>query len=169
MQRSVRGNYDLWTLPLSGEPTPSPLVQSPFDEQGARFSPDGRYVAYYSNESGRYEVYVAPFPVSGGKTRVSVGGGRRPHWSRDGRELFYLSDDGLVSVPVRLGPSVEPGAPALLFAVKGSSTWLDFDVSSDGRRFLAVVPEFIADAQPLTVVLNWPAEIEHGNSGRAEE
>ena len=160
-QRGVHGYFDLWILPLSGELIPSPLVQTLFNEQGLRFSPDGRYMAFSSDESGRDEVYVAQFPLRGGKTRVSAGGGWRPHWSRNGRELFYLSDDGLFSVPVHLGPSLDLRAPELLFALRGNVPWLDFDVSPDGSKFLAVVPELIADAQPLTVVLNWTAEIGH--------
>ena len=162
IERSLRGNFDLWTFRLSGESKPSPLVQSPFDEQGARFSPDGRFVAYDSDESGRHEVYVIPFPASGGKTRISVGGGQQPHWTRDGRELLYLSDDGhMISLPVRLAPSLVLGSPAPLFALKGGTSWIDFDISPDGKKFLAIVPEVVADAEPLTVVLNWTAEIGH--------
>jgi Tol biopolymer transport system component/predicted Ser/Thr protein kinase len=154
------GNTDLWTLPLAGERKPLPLIRSPFNEAGARFSPDGRYVAYASDESGSDEAYVAPFPTTGAKTRVSTGGGRLPHWSRDGHELFYLSDDGhLVSAPVRLAQSLEIGTPMPLFALRENTSWTDFDVSPDGKKFLAIVPEVVGDAQPLTVVMNWTAGI----------
>jgi hypothetical protein len=138
------------------------LLNSPFNEQGVLFSPDGRFIAFESDESGRPEVYVAPFPATGGRTRVSTGGARLPHWSRDGRELFYLSDDRrLFAVPVRTAPAQVLGAPLPLFTLNESSTWIDFDVSLDGKRFLAIVPEVVANEQPLTVVSNWTAEIGH--------
>ena len=159
-ERAERGDFDLWTLPLSGEPTPSPFVRSPFNEINGCFSPDGHNVAYVSDESGRGELYVAPFPATGRKTRVSSGGGWDPRWSRDGHELFYLSDEGqVVSVPVRLAPTLELGSPVPLFTVKGGKGWSDYDVSLDGKKFLAIVPEVVADEQPLTVILNWAAEI----------
>ena len=129
-----------------------------------RFSPDGRHVAFASDESGRYEVYVAPFPMTAGKTRVSAGGANLPRWSRDGRELFYVSGDlHLVAVPVRTTPSLAFGAPQPLFAVQRATkwddaktfdAWSDFDVSPDGTKFLAVVPQ-PANHEPLTAVLNW--------------
>ena len=168
-ERSVRGDLDVFGLPLSGERPPSPILHSPFDEWDASLSPDGRVLAFVSNESGRAEVYLTPFPGTGARTRVSLGGFRattsRPGaihsvvWNRDGRELFYLSAGGeLVAVPVRTTGDLEVGTPAVLFALKGP-TWGSFDVSADGKRFLAVVPEVVANEQPLTVVLNWTAEI----------
>jgi dipeptidyl aminopeptidase/acylaminoacyl peptidase len=161
-QRTARGNFDIWTMPLGGGES-SPLLETPFDEMSVRFSPDGRHIAFASDESGRYEIYVAPFPVTGDKIRVSGGGGNLPRWSRDGRELFYLSADlHLVAVPVAASPSLSFGAPQRLFAVsramkwddaKTTDAWPDFDVSADGR-FLAVVPQ-PANHEPLTAVLNW--------------
>src|SRR5438552_8888029 len=98
---------------------PAPLAETPFDEWTVRFSPDGRYIAFASNESGRYEIYVAPFPFTGGKTRVSAAGGWLPRWNPNGRELFYLAADlHLVAVPVRLVSPLALGAPQPLFAVK---------------------------------------------------
>ena len=130
------------------------LRESPFNEQDLRFSPDGRYYSFISLESGRQEVYVSAV-AGGAKTAVSNGGARRARWSRDGRELFYLSADRrLVAVPLRTVPSLELGTPVTLFAL-GSRTWVDFDVSPDGKRFLAIVPEIVADEQPLTAILNW--------------
>jgi Tol biopolymer transport system component len=102
-----------------------------------------------------------PFPGPGEMTRVSTRGANSPRWSPDGRELFYLSGDlDLVSVPVRTSPSLELGVPKPLFRIKGRSPWLGFDVSADGTRFLAIVPESIADEQPINVVVNWPAAVE---------
>ncbi|HEX2798141.1 MAG TPA: hypothetical protein VHQ44_00570, partial [Thermoanaerobaculia bacterium] len=167
-ERTARGDFDVFKMPLSGERTPSPVLQSPFDEGEARFSPNGHLLAFVSNESGRPEVYLTPFPDVGAKTRVSTGGLRatsRPGamrsvaWSRDGRELFYVSADReLVAVSVRTTPALEVGTPVTLFVLKGPA-WNSFDVSADGKRFLAVVPEVVASEQPLTVVLNWTAEI----------
>jgi Tol biopolymer transport system component len=158
-ERTGRGDIDVLALPLSGERTPSTVLQSPFNEGQARFSPNGRFLAFVSEQSGRNEVYVTSFPRAGPSTRVSTGGGNSPKWSRDGREIFYLSANReLVAVPVRTAPSLELGTPVTLFTLKGPA-WNGFDVSADGKRFLAVVPEVVANEQPLTVVLNWTAEI----------
>ena len=164
--RTPRGNFDIWMLPLAGG-APSPLLETPFDEMAVRFAPDGRHLAFASDESGRYEIYVAPFPLTGEKIRVSAGGGNLPRWSRDGRELFYVSADlHLVSVPVRATPSLSFGGPQPLFPVsramkwddaKSTDAWPDFDVSADGR-FLAIVPQ-PANHLSLTAVLNWPREM----------
>jgi len=163
-QRTARGNFDIWTLPLSGDRRPSALLETPYDEASVRFSPDGRYIAFASDELGRYEVYVSPYPPTAAGIRVSTGGGWLPRWSRDGHELFYIAGDHrLVAVPVRTGPTLVVGDPQPLFAIKSAtlwsdpkpnSGWPDFDVAPDGRRFLAIVPQ-PANEQPLTAVLNW--------------
>jgi Tol biopolymer transport system component len=168
-ERTGRGDIDVISLPLTGQRTPSTVLGSPFDEWDAALSPDGRLLAFVSNESGRPELYLTPFPAAGARTRVSTGGLRvassRPGamrsvaWNRDGRELFYVSADReLVAVPVRTSAKLEVGTPVTLFALKVPA-WTSFDVSADGKRFLAVVPEVVANEQPLTVVLNWTAEI----------
>ena len=158
-ERTGRGDTDVLALPLSGGRTPSTVLQSPFNEGQARFSPNGRFLAFVSDESGRSEVYVTSFPRAGSSIRVSTGGANSPKWGRDGREIFYLSANlELVAVPVRTAPSLELGTPVTLFTSKGPA-WNGFDVSADGKRFLAVVPEIVANEQPFTVVLNWTAEI----------
>jgi Tol biopolymer transport system component len=167
-QRTVNGNFDVWTLPLGTFRDPKPLLESPSDEASVRFSRDGRYIAFSSDELGRYEVFVMPYPLTGSKTRVSTDGGSLPRWSRDGRELFYISGDRhLMSVPIRTAPALEVGSPQSLFAIAGSALWgdpkpsngwPDYDLSIDGRRFLAVVPQ-AANEQPLTAVLNWVAAV----------
>jgi eukaryotic-like serine/threonine-protein kinase len=158
-RRTARGNNDIDKLPLAGG-KPSPLLDSPFDEIDLRFSPDGRSIAIVSDESGRYEVYVAPFPFTGAKTRVSTGGAYQPRWSRDGREIFYqTSDRHLVAVSVRTTPTLELGSPAPLFSFEGRRAWVNFDVAPDGKRFLAVTRQLFADEQPLSVVLNWTADL----------
>ena len=111
---------DIWALPLDGDRKPFPVVQTNFDERDGQFSPDGKWIAYQSNESGRFEIYVQPFPGPGGKSQVSTNGGAQVRWRRDGKELFYIALDGrLMAVPIRLasnGQAVEAGTPVPLFA-----------------------------------------------------
>jgi Tol biopolymer transport system component len=148
-------------LPLSGERKPYPFLQSTFNELGARFSPDGKWLAYFSLESGRPEVYVVPFPGPGGKWQVSTGGGTWPRWRRDGKEIFYLSPDNKVmAAEVRAsGTSFEIGAAQPLFETRPyRSGGAAFDVSADGQRFII---EY-AGEQPtaaITLVVNWDAEL----------
>ena len=152
-QRAQDGQYDLWTLPLAGGAA-APYRASPADETSARFSPDGRFVAYVSNDSGRRDVHLAPFP-SGASTRVSSGGARLPRWSADGRELFYISGTGeITAVSIRTTPALQVGRPLALFATGDPLHWLGFDVAADGG-FLAIVPESGGGEQPLSVILNW--------------
>ncbi|MCA1660594.1 MAG: hypothetical protein LC642_08695, partial [Verrucomicrobiaceae bacterium] len=100
--------WDFWVLPMSGDRQPFPFLQTEFNEQAAQFSPDGKWIAYSSDESGAPEVYVQTFPASGGRWRVSTDGGRQPRWRRDGRELFYITADGkLMAVDVKLGATFE--------------------------------------------------------------
>jgi Tol biopolymer transport system component len=151
--------FHVWTLPLSGIGKPAPFLQAPFEKQDVRFSPDGRYISMITDESGRPEAYVTAYPGPGERIRVSTGGAQSPRWSRDGRELFYLSGDRrLMSVAVRTAPSLELGRPQPLFDLKGKWSWSTFDVSSDGKRFLAIEPEVVADELPLSVVVNWTPE-----------
>jgi Tol biopolymer transport system component len=159
-ERTARGNFDVLALSLRAPGVPSVLLGSRFDERGLRFSPDGRAVAFISDESGRYEVYVAPFPALSPKTRVSTGGAAWPRWNPAGRELFYLTEDRqLMSVLVRTDASLQLGSQTTVLASPERSRWLDFAVSPDGRRFFSIVSEVRAREQPLTVILNWPAEI----------
>src|SRR5207249_1138098 len=120
---SPKTNGDLWLLPLFGDQKPAPFIQTEFTETQGRFSPDGRWVAYASNESGPYQVYVQSFPTSGGKWQVSTGGGAQPLWRRDGKELFYLAPDRkLMAVEVSgAGPTFVPGAPKPLFEARFST------------------------------------------------
>ena len=154
-------NYDIWILPLRGESGPQPFARTTFNEQGAVFSPDGRFLAYVSDESGRDELYLQPFPGPGGKVPVSIEGGVAPAWSPTGRELFYLSDDSMMSVVVTTGTV---GAPKFLFErpdIKRSTRITgeaNYDVSADGERFLMVVSG--DRSSQLHVVLNWFDELE---------
>ena len=155
--------FDLWVLPLTGgERKPIAFMQTEFNETHAQFSPDGRFIAYVSDESGRAEVYVATFPAAGGKWQISTNGGDQPQWRRDGKEIFYVAPDKtLMAVPVTAGNSFEVESPVTLFATRIATGGLTGDrnryvVAADGQRFLVsnVLDE---EAKPLTVVLNWNA------------
>jgi len=155
-------------LPLFGDRKPSAFVQGSFGAKTARFSPNGRYVAYTSNETGRQEVYVQTFPKPSGKWQISTTGGEEPMWRHDGKELFYLSrgnsasrGDKLMSVAVDTNAAAfQAGIPKELFETQLIPLWYWRNVyaaSPDGQRFLMVVPAAEAKPQPITVVLNWPA------------
>ncbi len=159
-------NLDVWILPLEGDRRPARLIGTPAGEWGAEFSPDGRWLAYQSNESGEAEVYVqafsatSPVPVlAGERWQVSAGGGRMPTWSRDGKEMFYLGADGkLMAVDVKTAPSFATGRPVALFDARMKvSPDRQYDVSPDGQRFLVRQPLADQVAAPMTVVLDWAA------------
>jgi len=153
-ERGELGNFDIWSLALDGSSPPNPLVRSSASKGSVRFSPDGRYLAFLSSESGQLEVYVMPFPGPGEKVRISEGGASQVRWAPTG-ELFYSSGDrSLVAVPIKTSPRLEIGTPEKLFQQSGRP-WNDFDVTRDGRRFLAIVPERVADEEPLDVIVNW--------------
>ncbi len=149
---------DIWVLALDNGRTPAPLVRTPSREYSPSFSPDGRWIAYASDESGRTEVYIQPFASQGERVRISTDGGTLPRWRRDGAELFYQSaDNRVVAVPVRLIGNPEIGAPTPLFELGGAArpdVAIPFDVSADGQRFLVIAPEPGA-TQGATVVLDW--------------
>jgi hypothetical protein len=148
---------------MSPERKATPLIESPFDKAQARISPDGRWFAYATNDSGMYQIVVQSFPdLNGGKWQVTAQGGIEPKWRADGRELFYLALDGkLMAVPVKSGRMFEAGTPAPLFqtplGVSRTQAPRDrrYDVAADGR-FLIAVPEGAA-AAPLTVIVYWTA------------
>ena len=159
--RDPTRQYDLWLLPMTGEDRePRPFAVTRFNEMLPVFSPDGRWVAFVSDESGREEVYVQPFRRAGQRRRISTSGGTLPRWRRDGRELFYLSnDEQLVAVPIEPGENLEPGTPRPLFAVgRRPSLLRTYDVSPDGERFIVMSPAAEASPQPV-VVIDWAAEL----------
>jgi len=156
---------DLWIMPISGDRKPFPYLATPFAESQAQFSPDGRWLAYVSDESGRNEVYVSSFPEHQGKWQLSNAGGSAPRWRRDGRELFYVSADRrLAAVEVRAGAVFEAGAPRPLFSTQirglpGYSFGSLYDVSVDGQRFLVNTAMAPLRPEPVTLVLDWTAEL----------
>ena len=147
---------DIWAMPLSGgDRKPLALRQTEFVEWHARVSPDGRWMAYLSNESKRDEVYVVGFPALNGKWQISANGGGYPVWSRDGRELYFVgADDKLMAVPITPGPQFQPGIPQPLFDVRLANANSSYDVSADGRVLVATPVEQSVTV-PMTVVLNW--------------
>ena len=148
---------DIFVLPFSGDRKPLPFVSTQFGEGGGQFSPDGRWVAYISGESGRDEVYVAPFPGPGGKWQISGEGGNLPRWRSDGSELFYqAADNKLIAVEVNgKGSSFEVGRAKPLFEARRSGARYFYDVSPNGQRFLINTPREQAASTPITAVLNW--------------
>ena len=158
---------DIWALPMDGDRKPFPVVQTNFNETTGQFSPDGKWIAYQSNESGRVEIYVQPFPGPGGKTQISTAGGSQARWRHDGKELFYIGlDDRLMAVPIQVTPnsqSVEPGVPIPLFVTRIGGALQNFNereylVSTDGQRFLMNTVTDEASTSPITVILNWKAK-----------
>jgi Tol biopolymer transport system component len=149
-------NSDVWVLPLFGDRTPFPYVQTKFNEPNSKLSPNGRWLAYTSDEGKRYEIYVQTFPSPGGKWLVSTSGGAHPVWSKDGKELFYIgADHKMMATEVKGGDSFKAGVPKPLFDTHLASSGR-FDVSKDGRFLL---PARVEQAGPLslTVVVNWTA------------
>jgi Tol biopolymer transport system component/tRNA A-37 threonylcarbamoyl transferase component Bud32 len=155
---------DLWLLPLTGDRTPKVFLRSPAsDEDYGQFSPNGSWLAYVSNESGQDQVYVQPLPVTGAKWQISTAGGSYPRWSGDGKVLYFVASDGkLMAVPVgERGGSLETGAPRSLFELRASElTYASpYQVSADGKRFLVAVAPVGERQTPLTMALQWAAEL----------
>ena len=159
---------DIWVIPLSGERRPRPLLHTPFNEGQPHISPDGRWLAYRSNESGRYEIYVTPFAGEGGKWQVSTAGGEDARWRRDGRELFYLAGNTIMAAEVDGSGSVfKVGVVRSLFDVRRRTagysalgTGSVYDVTPDGQRFLVnVVDDEQVTPAPITVITNWTATL----------
>ncbi|MGH9669755.1 MAG: TolB family protein [Terriglobales bacterium] len=155
---------ELWYLTLPGLQT-KPFLQTRSVVTNGQFSPDGHWVAYASNETGRWEVYVASFPEPRGKWQVSSGGGQQPRWRGDGKELFYLSPEGkMMAVQVQTGNTFDAGTPIALFQARphkqiAALDLFTYDVSRDGQRFLINTQVEHPEASPMSVILNWTAEL----------
>jgi Tol biopolymer transport system component len=146
---------DIWTLSLDADRTAKPWLATPAPEWGGRLSPDGRYLAYSSNESGPTEVYVQAFPEGGGKRLVSEGGGANPIWSRDGRRLFYRRGGQMLEVAVGRTPTFSTGKPVPLFSGRHRLTGRDFDVTPDGTQFVMMRANGDRTTPRIHVVLDW--------------
>jgi serine/threonine protein kinase/Tol biopolymer transport system component len=160
----------VWVLPLFGDRKPFPYVQGNFGAGSAKSSPNGRYLAYDSNETGRTEIYIQTFPEHSGKWQVSVSGGVQPMWRRDGKELFYLTpDQKLMAVDVNPASSAfQVGIPRQLFQahlVPGMTQWRNVYVPApDGQKFLMIVPASESKPEPITVIVNWTALLRRSGS-----
>lgn len=151
---------DLWVLPLSGDRKPVPFLVTKYSEANGHFSPDGRWVVYNSTESGRNEVYVAPFPGPGSKWQISTGGGDYPRWRHDGAEIFYLAPDNqlMVAAVNGKGSTFEAGVVKPLFGTRAAPGLRgSYAFSADGQRFLINTLPQQSGSAPITVVLNWTA------------
>jgi|KBSSwiStaDraftv2_1062776.scaffolds.fasta_scaffold09161_3 serine/threonine protein kinase len=155
-------NRDLWVLPLDGDRKPRAFLQTRFDERWGSFSPDGRWVAYQSNETGKHEIYIRPFAEGApGQWRVSTDGGIHPRWRKDGHELFYISPDGhMMAATISVsGTTVTPGVPVALFQTRIVNRGVDtsqgrqYDISSDGRFLINTA--LSARTAPITLLQNW--------------
>jgi Tol biopolymer transport system component len=148
--------WNIWLLPLGGDRKPSPWRQTRFSESSPRFSPDGHRIAYESDESGDFEVYMALTKSGGEKRRISTGGGKQPRWRRDPKELYYIGPGNLLmAVPMMSDAKGEAGTPAALFRVETEIE--NYDVMPDGSRFLIRTQAGRVRESPLRVIVNWPA------------
>jgi Tol biopolymer transport system component len=156
--------YDIWVLRLEDRKA-EPFLRTQFNEAAPQFSPDGHWLAYVSDESGRKEIYVQPYPGPGGKWQISTEGGVEPLWNRNGRELFYRNANKMMAVQITAQPTFSPGTPRVLFEGQYQSlptiSTPNYDVSPDGQRFLMLKPVEQAQAAPtqINVVLNWFEEL----------
>jgi eukaryotic-like serine/threonine-protein kinase len=160
--QNQKTGWNSWALPTFGDRKPMPIVEGAFAELMPKFSPDGRFVAYQSSESGRPEIYVRSFPVASGKWQVSSSGGSDPAWSADGKKIFYrAADQKLMAVDVEAADTFKAGIPQALFParVQAGVARNKYVVAPDGRRFLFVAPLGREALTPTTVVLNWSADL----------
>ncbi len=161
----VRKERELWYVTMPDRQA-RPLLQSPWLVRNAQFSPNGKFVAYSTNDTGNWEVYVSPFPGFGSKWQVSRGGGEEPRWRRDGKELFYLAPDGsLMAAEVNTSAGFDAGSPSVLFVTHprqplSAMDFFSYDVTADGQKFLVNTKVDTSSSAPLSVILNWSAEME---------
>jgi Tol biopolymer transport system component len=158
-----RFHFDVGLLDVSAGTT-RPFLQAEFNQLGARLSPDGRWVAYESDETGEFEIFVQSFPGPGERRQVSVNGGRQPRWRRDGGELFYVSPDRkITAVEVRPGAPLSAGKPRALFQTRILplvEVRNHYDVTADGQRFIVNSRRPEDALQPITVLVNWRREVQ---------
>lgn len=165
-----QGDWDIWSMDLA-QGSARVILATPFDEAEPDVSPDGRWIAYASNESGRYEVYVRALSGRGERIAISTDGGREPVWARDGKELFYRNGDRLMTVPIRLGETLSAGRPAIQFEKTGfyflpQVEARQYDVAPDGRSFVMIqVPGAQTPSPAPVLVTNWFAELASRTAG----
>jgi hypothetical protein len=165
----ARNERELWYVTMPGRQA-RPLVQSQWLIRNAQFSPDEKFVAYASSETGNWEVYVSPFPTFSSKWQISRGGGEEPRWRGDGKELFYLAPDGkLMAAEVKSeaknSAGFESGSPIPLFQTHprqpmSAMDFFSYDLTPDGQKFLVNSRVESSNTAPLSVILNWSSEME---------
>lgn len=149
---SGSGQFKAWTVNLDDGQPPQPLYQSAFQQTNVRFSPDGRFVAFIANDTGRHELYIAPYPIVGTKVRISTDGAWQLRWPRTSGEILYVSATGkLISVPIKTTPSLEIGPAVEVFALDARG-WIGYDVTPDGQRLLAIEPRMDRRKSPITLI-----------------
>jgi Tol biopolymer transport system component len=159
-------NRDIGIVSLRENGKTLGFAQTRYSETQGQFSPDGKWVAHVSDESGFADVYVQALAAGGERTRVSTGGGVQPRWRSDGRELYYLAPGGdMMAAPIQTTPTLAVGSPILLFATGASSsaglgTTANYDVTPDGQRFVVVSNLSDGGRQPITVVVNWASMLQ---------
>jgi Tol biopolymer transport system component len=164
-ERKPSGERDIWVLEPGSEP--APFLLSPFDESAPAFSSDGRYLAYVSDESGRPEVYVQPYPGPGGRWLISTDGGADPIWTAGGREMVYRNGDDIMAVTIQTAPAFSAGTPRRVLEARfqASDVSRNFDVSRDGQRFVMVRSDESARAPQFYAVFNWLSELQRRGMG----
>jgi Tol biopolymer transport system component len=157
----VQNSFDLLAVRPGSTDAPLPVAQTEHGEREGRFSPDARWVAYDSTETGRREVWIQPFPPTGARWQISRTGGVSPQWRSDGNELFYVAGDGrLMAVPIEAGSAIKAGSPTALFqTIFSGGVYAHYAVANDGQRFLVPVPPALEDAAPITVITNWVGQL----------
>jgi len=162
--KALSGQTMVYLLPTTGDPKPRLLVATPGIADGFRFSPDSQWIAWASNDSGKFEVYVASLSAPANRRQVSIGGGAQPAWRNDGKELFYLTQEGkLMAVELKPGSPLQADAPKPLFQSNATGSYVGevYAPSAGGRRFLFAEPEN-RDAGNINVVVNWDAGLRRG-------
>ena len=159
-ERRMGGRWSIWRAPVSPGASPVPLLEEPFDDYMPAISPNGRWLAYVSNSTGKYEVYARPYPSAGAATRISEGGGTEPRWSHDGRRIFYRNATGLQAATLAADSSVSVSGRATLFrdVFEGNMPHANYDVRLDDKSFVMLAPGTKGDAQ-MVLVVNWLQEL----------
>ena len=156
VQAQGKRNNQLWIVETAGEKKARPFATEANVQGDSRFSPDGRWLAYDSDESGRFEVYVRPFPGPGGRWQISPSGGSQPHWRRDGKELTFLTPENkLMAVPISTTSGFQTGPPALLFAIHPSLNGTAYDATGDHEKFLVNTVPDEQGSPPLSLLVHW--------------
>jgi len=163
MEQNPETGRDLWVLNLADR-SAQPFLKTTYEETASKFSPDGKWLVYSSDESGRREIFVQPYPRPGGKWQISTDGGQEPVWNPRGGELFYRSGNKIMAVDIDTKSGFLPGRPRMLFAgpyLPTAASFPYYDVSPDGERFLMLKPVESQASAPtqINIVLNWFEEL----------